>query len=154
MAVRPIVLLGDPVLRAVAAEVTVFDDALRLLAADMFDTMYGAPGRGLAAPQVGVSQRLCIMDPGWKDGEPNPKTFVNPHIAGASALMQTRAEGCLSIPGRTCRVVRPTEVFLRWQGLWGAWHEGWFYDVEAVCVQHEIDHLNGVLCIDYLEEPA
>lgn len=153
MAVRPIVLLGDPVLRAKAAAVTVFDDALRALAADMFDTMYTAYGRGLAAPQVGISQRLCIMDAGWKDGEPNPNTFVNPTIIDASAMMQTTAEGCLSIPGRTCRVVRPNQVFLRWQGLWGGWHERWFYEFDAVCVQHELDHLNGVLCIDYLEEP-
>ena len=150
---RPIVLLGDPVLRARAAVVTVFDDALRALADDMFDTMYAAPGRGLAAPQVGVSQRLFVMDTGWKEGEPDPKVLVNPRITDASAVMQTTAEGCLSIPGRTCRVVRPSTVFLRWQGLYGVSHEGWFYDFDAVCVQHEHDHLDGILCVDYLEEP-
>ena len=148
MAVRPIVQLGDPVLRARAAAVIRFDAALKTLAADMLDTMYAAPGRGLAAPQVGVSQRLFVMDIGWKEGAPNPQAFVNPRITDASDVLVPYTEGCLSIPGQTSRVARPDRVALVWQDLDGASHEGWFDGMAAVCVQHERDHLDGILCID------
>ena len=148
MAVRPIVLLGDPMLRARAAVVTAFDSGLKNLAADLLDTMYAAPGRGLAAPQVGVSQRLFVMDIGWKDGPPNPQVFVNPRITDASDVMVPFTEGCLSIPGQTSRVARPDRVELHWQDLDGAAHVGWFDGFAAVCVQHERDHLDGILCID------
>lgn len=153
MPVRPIVRLGDPVLRARAAVVTVFDAALRALAADMFDTMYAAPGRGLAAPQVGVLQRVFVMDIGWKDGAPAPQVFVNPRITDASDVMQTYAEGCLSIPGVVSRVARPDRVLVEWQDVDGVRHSGWFDGFAAVCVQHERDHLDGILCIDLPEVP-
>jgi peptide deformylase len=93
------------------------------------------------------------MDVGWKDGEPDPRVFVNPEIAGASEARVTREEGCLSIPDRVSRVTRPMEVTLRWQDLDGVPREGTFAGFAATCVQHEIDHLDGILCTDR-EEPA
>ena len=151
--IRPIVQVPDPVLRAVADPVERFDDGLRALAQDMMDTMYDAPGRGLAAPQVGLGLRLFVMDVGWKEGTPHPQVFVNPEIVDASAARVTREEGCLSIPGRVSRVTRPNEVSLRWRDLEGEAWEGRFEGFAATCVQHEIDHLDGILCIDR-EDPA
>jgi len=151
--IRPIVQIPDPVLREVASPVEAFDDGLRDLARDMLETMYEAPGRGLAAPQVGLGMRLFVMDVAWKEGDPDPQVFVNPEVLGASEEQVTREEGCLSIPGRVSRVSRPAEVALRWQDLGGEWQEDTFGGLKATCVQHEIDHLDGVLCIDR-EEPA
>ena len=152
MALRPIVQVPDPVLRGVAAPVERFDEGLRDLARDMLETMYAAPGRGLAAPQVGLGLRLFVMDVGWKEGAPDPQVFVNPEVLGVSDETATREEGCLSIPGRVSRVTRPAEVALRWLDLDGAVQEDTFGGFAATCVQHEIDHLDGVLCIDR-EEP-
>ncbi|EYD78026.1 Peptide deformylase [Rubellimicrobium mesophilum DSM 19309] len=151
--IRPIVHIPDPVLREVAAPVEAFDEGLRDLARDMLETMYDAPGRGLAAPQVGLPVRLFVMDVAWKDGEPDPQVFVNPEVIGTSHDMVTREEGCLSIPERVSRVSRPAEVALRWQDLGGEWQEDTFEGFAATCVQHELDHLDGILCIDR-EEPA
>ncbi len=151
--IRPIVQVPDPVLREVAQPVTEFDADLRALAQDMLETMYDAPGRGLAAPQVGLPMRLFVMDVAWKEGEPDPQVFVNPEVLGTSEDRVTREEGCLSIPGRMSRVSRPAEVALRWQDLDGEWQEDTFDGFAATCVQHELDHLDGVLCIDR-EEPA
>ena len=148
MPVRPIVLLGDPVLRARAAVVTDFGPALKTLAADMLDTMYAAPGRGLAAPQMGVSLRLFVMDVSWKTGDPAPQVFVNPRITDASDVLLPFTEGCLSIPGQTSRVARPDRIALQWQDLGGLPHDAWFDGFAAICVQHERDHLDGILCID------
>jgi peptide deformylase len=153
MAVRPIVLVPDPVLRAVAVPVERFDEDLRRLATDMLETMYAAPGRGLAAPQVGGSLRLFVMDAGWREGAPDPQAFANPRIEAASEAREAREEGCLSIPDRIVRVSRPAAVTLAWQDLDGAPRRGAFEGFAATCVQHEIDHLDGVLCTD-LEEPA
>jgi peptide deformylase len=151
--IRRIVQVPDPVLREVARPVTGFDADLRALAQDMLETMYDAPGRGLAAPQIGLGLRLFVMDVAWKDGEPEPMVFVNPEVLGTSEDRVTREEGCLSIPGRVSRVSRPAEVALRWQDLEGEWQEDTFDGFAATCVQHELDHLDGVLCIDR-EEPA
>ena len=151
--IRPIVQIPDPVLRETCAPVEAFDAALRDLADDMLATMYDAPGRGLAAPQIGQPIRLFVMDVGWKEGEPRPQVFVNPEIVEASEERVTREEGCLSIPGRLSRVSRPAEVALRWQDLDGAPREGRFDGFAATCVQHELDHLDGVLCTDR-EEPS
>jgi peptide deformylase len=150
--IRPIVQVPDSVLRQVAAPVEAFDEGLKALAQDMLETMYDAPGRGLAAPQVGLPLRLFVMDVAWKEGTPEPHVFVNPVVVGASEERVTREEGCLSIPGRLSRVTRPSEVSLRWQDLDGGTREGSFGGFAATCVQHEIDHLDGVLCIDR-EEP-
>ncbi len=148
MALRPILLHPDPVLRTRCAPVAGFDAGLRALVADMFETMYDAPGRGLAAPQVGEALRLLVMDTGWKDGASAPQVFVNPVILSGSEAQAVHEEACLSIPGQSSRVRRPATVTLRWQDLDGAVHEGAFDGIGAVCVQHEYDHLDGILCID------
>jgi peptide deformylase len=151
MALHPIVQVPDPVLRGVAASVENIDE-VRDLARDMLETMYAAPGRGLAAPQVGLPLRLFVMDVGWKEGAPAPRVFVNPEVLGVSDETATREEGCLSIPGRVSRVTRPAEVALRWLDLDGAVQEDTFGGFAATCVQHEIDHLDGILCTDREEE--
>ena len=151
--IRPIVQVPDPVLREVARPVTGFDADLQALAQDMLETMYDAPGRGLAAPQIGLGLRLFVMDVAWKDGTSDPRVFVNPEVVEASEETVTREEGCLSIPGRTSRVTRPGAVTLRWQDPDGLAQEERFEGFAATCVQHEIDHLDGILCTDR-EEPA
>lgn len=151
--IRPIVQVPDPVLRGVAAPVERIDDGLRDLARDMLETMYAAPGRGLAAPQVGLPLRLFVMDVGWKEGAPAPMVLLNPEVLGVSEETALREEGCLSIPGRLSRVRRPAQVALRWLDLDGAAREDSFDGFAATCVQHEIDHLDGVLCIDREEPP-
>lgn len=145
MAVMPVVQIGDAVLERVAAPVTDFDAGLRGLIADMFDTMYDAPGRGLAAPQVGIARRLFVVDVDWKDATPNPVAFINPVVTGFADEVATMTEGCLSIPGRSFDVARPVWVELTWQDVDGAAHKGRFDGIMGVCVQHEFDHLNGVL---------
>ncbi len=147
MAIR---VLPDPVLRMVCAPVTAFDQDLARLAQDMFETMYDAPGRGLAAPQVGILQRLFVMDAGWKTGEPTPQVFVNPVILSASEDQVLFEEACLSIPGRLCSVMRPGEVAVQWHSLDREPMQKDFGGFEARCIQHELDHLDGVLCIDHV----
>jgi len=147
--ILPIVQYPDPVLREKCAPILEFTPDLHQLAADMFDTMYDSPGRGLAAPQVGVTKRLFVTDTTWKDGTRTPLIFVNPEISGTSDDQQTNNEGCLSIPGRLSPVTRPARLRLRWQDLEGDTHTGEFSGFAAACVLHELDHLNGVLCIDY-----
>ena len=139
---------GDPVLRAVAAPVTAFDDDLALLVAEMLATMYAAPGRGLAAPQVGVSQRVFVIDTTWKYGDPDPQAFVNPQIIARSKTTATAVEACLSIPDRAFAVTRPIWVDMRWQDIAGDVQQGRFDGVAAICVCHEYDHLEGVLITD------
>ena len=149
---RPIVTVPDESLRRVASPVQDFA-AVPDLARDMLEAMYAAPGRGLAAPQVGVGLRLFVMDPGWKEGRPEPRVLVNPEVTWSSPETEVAEEGCLSIPGRTSRVRRPVAVRLRFQDEGGAPREEGFDGFAARCAQHEIDHLDGVLCIDR-EEPA
>lgn len=144
--------LPDPRLRAVCAPVGQVDDEVRALAKDMLAAMYAAPGRGLAAPQVGVMKRLFVMDTTWKEGEPSPAVFVDPVVLARSQQLARGAEGCLSIPGFTVEVERPAAVRLGWTALDGSAAEGWFDGFAAVCVQHEVDHLDGRLCIDLLSE--
>lgn len=153
MAVRPLVLHPDARLRVTCAPVVDFDGNLRALAADMFDTMYAAPGRGLAAPQVGMTCRMFVMDADWKEGPPAPRVFVNPEILRASDGRQVYEETCLSVPGRSRRIARPAEVALRWRDGEGRPHEAVFVGVAAVIVQHEIDHLDGVLLLDHPAVP-
>lgn len=149
MAMRRILTQPDPALRAVCAEVVGFGEALRALVDDMFETMYAATGRGLAAPQVGELHRVFVMDCTWKDGDRAPRVFVNPVIVSRSEACSSYQEGCLSIPGQTTEVSRPSEVEMQWQTVDGERQSARFDGFEAVCVQHELDHLNGVLCIDY-----
>jgi peptide deformylase len=117
----------------------------------MLDAMYAAPGRGLAAPQVGVTQRLFVMDTTWKDAAPTPQVFVNPQIIWCSETATTMDEGCLSIPGQLVPVTRPAEVDLRWQSLDGTTQQARQTGFAAACVQHEVDHLDGILCTDHAE---
>jgi peptide deformylase len=148
MTVLAIRKVPDPVLREVCTRVTVFDADLQRLTDDMLETMYAAPGRGLAAPQVGVLSRIFVMDAGWKTGDPTPMVFVNPDVLAASKTVVTQPEGCLSIPDDLTDVTRPDKVRLRWQDIAGAAHEADFTDFSAACTQHEIDHLDGILITD------
>jgi peptide deformylase len=152
MALRPVLKLPDERLRQACAAVTLFDAALKQLADDMLETMYGAVGRGLAGPQVGAMQRIFVMDTGWKEGRPSPQVFVNPEIKDTIGAV-TNVEGCLSIPDHPVRISRPAIVRMAWQDLAGRRCEGFFQDFAAICVQHERDHLVGVLCIDYPNLP-
>ena len=149
MSLRPILTLPDPRLRQTCAPVAAFDADLEALVADMFETMYAAPGRGLAAPQVGVMRRLFVMDVGWKEGASDPRVFVNPRIVpaegGVTAVM---TEQCLSIPDRAVRLERPARVRLCWQDTAGRADAAEFDGFAARCIQHECDHLDGLLCID------
>lgn len=147
MTARPILHLPDPRLRQACAPVTEFDGALGRLALDMLATMYAAPGRGLAGPQIGEMRRIFVMDCTWKEGRPDPQVMVNPEILAARGAAE-HEEGCLSVPGLSVPVVRPDHVRLRWQDLAGDWHEGDFSGFAAVCIQHERDHLDGILHID------
>jgi peptide deformylase len=151
MTIRPILIHPDPRLKTVADPVADVDDELRRLAEDMLETMYDAPGSGLAAPQVGVLRRVFVMDSAKKEGvEPKPMVVLNPEIVAASDETKVYEEGCLSIPEIFADVERPAEVTMRWMGLDGEEHEQGFDGFAAVCVQHELDHLNGRLYIDYL----
>ena len=132
----------------------VLSDALQALAEDMLQTMYAAQGRGLAAPQVGRLVRLFVMDIGWKDGARPPVAMVNPEVLRVSDERASGPEGCLSIPGPLTVVERAAEVRLRWTGLDGAAREEDFAGFASVCVQHEIDHLDGILTLDRIGPEA
>ncbi|MEO0676383.1 MAG: peptide deformylase [Pseudomonadota bacterium] len=149
--IRPLVLHPGPRLSEVSATVDAFDEDLAALVRDLFDTMYDAPGRGLAAIQIGVAARVFVMDAGWKDGAPSPITFVNPVITDHGTELAVQEEGCLSIPNTPRRVARPAQVTLRWQDIHGAPQERTFTGFEAACVQHEFDHLEGVTILDHPE---
>jgi peptide deformylase len=150
MAIRPILIHPDPRLRKPAAPVEAVDDGIRALAEDMLATMYEAPGIGLAATQLGVMKRIMVMDCAGKDEPEQPMVLLNPEILWASEETETSEEGCLSIPEIYDDVTRPARVRVRWLGLDGETREQEFGDRWAVCVQHEVDHLNGRLFIDYL----
>jgi peptide deformylase len=147
----PILYVPAPVLRAKARLVGPADaDRVRELAPRMLATMYEAPGIGLAAPQVGESLRLVVIDVSGKEEEPRPIVLVNPEVVGASKELATREEGCLSLPNMYAEVTRPAAVKVRYQDLEGAKKEIEGDGLLAACLQHEIDHLNGVLFVDYL----
>ena len=147
----PILIHPDPRLKKVCAPVDDVSDALRQLADDMLETMYAAPGIGLAAPQVGVMSRMLVLDCVKDDGEaPNPMVMFNPEILASSDAQNTYEEGCLSIPDQFADVTRPAEVEMRWMDRDGNEQTAGFDGLWATCAQHEIDHLNGKLFIDYL----
>ena len=152
MAQRPILTLPDPRLRLVSARVDKPDAELRKLVDDMFETMYAAPGIGLAAIQVGVPKRVVTMDLAKKDGPKEPKVYVNPELLWASEERATYEEGCLSIPEYYDEVERPAQVKVRYTDLEGQIQEIEANGLLATCLQHEIDHLNGVLFVDYLSK--
>jgi peptide deformylase len=147
----PILIHPDPRLKKVAAPVPDLSDELRQLADDMLETMYDAPGIGLAAPQVGVGSRLIVLDCVKEEGAPpRPLAMFNPEVVASSDETSVYEEGCLSIPETYADVTRPAEVTVRWMDRDGNPAEETFDGLWAVCVQHEIDHLNGKLFIDYL----
>ena len=150
MTVRPMILLPDPVLRQRSAPVSRVDDDLRRLAADMLETMYEAPGIGLAAVQVGEPIRLITMDVADKDETPEPLVLINPEILSVGDEPNVHEEGCLSIPDYYADVERPGSVRVRWTDLDGEAHEREADGLFATCVQHEMDHLDGTLFIDHL----
>ncbi|HWA63781.1 MAG TPA: peptide deformylase [Caulobacteraceae bacterium] len=138
------------VLKQVSEPVETVDDELRALMDDMLETMYEAPGIGLAAIQVGVAKRVIVMDISRGEGEREPRYFVNPEILWASEETQPYEEGCLSVPEIYDEVERPAKVKLRYLGYDGKEVIEEAEGLYAVCIQHEMDHLNGVLFIDYL----
>ena len=170
MAIREILEVPDPRLKEVSKPVDKFDDELKTLVADMFETMYDAPGIGLAAIQVGVPLRVLVIDlqPEDEDAEPEvctahgdehhthrpvkrePRVFVNPEILDPSADHTLYNEGCLSVPDIYADVERPSTIRARWQDLDGKVHEENMEGLMATCLQHEMDHLEGILFIDHL----
>lgn len=149
MTIRPILIHPDPRLKKLCDPVTEITDDLRKAADEMLETMYDAPGVGLAGPQVGLMKRILVMDC-VKDPEatPRPMVLMNPEITWTSDALNTYEEGCLSIPDQYADVTRPAEVRVRWMGLDGKPQEEHFTGLWATCVQHEIDHLNGKLFIE------
>jgi len=150
MTVHNIVLLADPVLRQKAEPVKEVDEDIRHLLDDMVETMYDAVGIGLAAPQIGISKRLIVMDCAKDDNPPEIWKMVNPEITRRSDETSKIEEGCLSIPGYNGDVARPAEVDVRYLDSDGNLQEMTATGLLAACVQHEIDHLDGVLFIDHL----
>jgi peptide deformylase len=150
MAVRPILTIPDPLLRKQARPVERVDAELRRLAEDMLATMYDAPGIGLAAPQIGVSRRLIVMDPAKDEQPKSPIVMINPDILTRSKEMRVHEEGCLSIPDFTAEIERPALTRVAYIDLEGEQQEAELEGIWSTLVQHEIDHLNGVLFIDYL----
>ncbi|MBJ3764188.1 peptide deformylase [Maribius pontilimi] len=152
MSIRPILIHPDPRLKKVADPVGTPTDEIRALAEDMLQTMYDAPGIGLAAPQIGVSSRLLVMDCVKEEGAaPRPLVLIDPVVVWAADELSTYEEGCLSIPEQYADVERPAAVEVRWTDLDGAEMSERFEGLWATCVQHEIDHLDGKLFIDYLK---
>ncbi|ODT87728.1 peptide deformylase [Phenylobacterium sp. SCN 70-31] len=150
MALREIITVPNPLLKQVSAPVERVDDDLRALMDDMLETMYDAPGIGLAAIQIGVAKRVIVMDLAREGEEKQPRFFVNPEILWASDDTAPYEEGCLSVPEFYDEVERPANVKLRYLNYQGETVEEDAEGLYAVCIQHEMDHLNGVLFIDHL----
>jgi len=150
MAKREILVLPDARLRAVADEIPEVDASVKQLAADMLETMYAAPGIGLAAPQIGEMKRIVVMDLAKEGEKPDPIVMINPEILKYSDETVTTEEGCLSIPEIYYDVERPAEITVKYTDLDGKTVERDAKDRLAICIQHELDHLDGVLYIDYL----
>ncbi|GGF49087.1 peptide deformylase [Azorhizobium oxalatiphilum] len=150
MAIRPILIIPEPQLRQISQPITKIDKEVERLAADMLETMYDAPGIGLAAIQVGVKKRIVTIDVAREDAPKSPIVLINPEIVSVSEELSVYNEGCLSIPEYYEEVERPAQVRVRYQDIKGQTHEIDADGLLATCVQHEIDHLNGVLFIDHL----
>jgi peptide deformylase len=152
MALRDIIILPDKRLRSVSKPVVAIGDEIRTLVADMFETMYEAPGIGLAAIQVGVPSRVIVMDLSKREAEAEPRVFINPEITWSSEEKSLYEEGCLSIPDVHEDVERPARVKIRYLDLEGKPREEDAEGLFATCIQHEVDHLNGVLFIDHISK--
>ena len=157
MAIRPIIETPDPLLRTISTPVDAIDDDLQVLIDDMLETMYDAPGIGLAAIQVGVPKRVLVIDlqepESDEEGAPpvkNPMVFINPQILEGSAEQSVYNEGCLSVPEQYAEVERPARIRASWMDRKGRIHEEELEGLLATCLQHEMDHLEGILFIDHL----
>jgi peptide deformylase len=155
MAILPIVEVPDPRLRLVSTPVEAVDDDVRTLIGDMFDTMYDAPGIGLAAIQVGVPKRLIVMDlqeEEDEEGKPirHPRVFINPEIHEPAEEYSVYTEGCLSVPDQFADVERPARCRVTWLDEKGVAHDELFEGLLATCIQHEMDHLEGIVFLDHL----
>ncbi|MCF2871814.1 peptide deformylase [Octadecabacter sp. G9-8] len=149
MATRSIRLWPDPVLTQPCARIDLDDPALPDLVQDLFDTMYAAKGRGLAAPQIGVLKNVFVVDVTWKEGTPDPRAFINPRAFAVMGDDLTLDEQCLSIPGLPMQVTRLDLVELGWDNLDGSYSHAPFDGMFARCIQHEFDHLNGTVIFDH-----
>lgn len=154
MTIRPILIAPDPVLNTVSKPVEVIDDAIRELAADMFDTMYAEKGIGLAAVQVGELKRMLVADVEWREGgDPGTQyVLINPEILEEDATPHVYKEGCLSFPEQFAEVTRPAGVKIKYQNLAGKVVEETFEGLLATCIQHEIDHINGINFVDHISK--
>jgi len=152
MSLKPILLVPHAALREQTAPIGLFDKRVKLLADDMLETMYEGQGIGLAGPQIGALERILVMDIAGEGEKPNPLQLVNPEIVWSSEEQSAYNEGCLSIPGQYGEVVRPAEVKVRYQTPSGEEKELNASGLLATCVQHEIDHLHGILFIDHLSK--
>ncbi len=155
MTVMTVLEVPDPRLRLVAEPVETVDDSIRTLVADMIETMYDSNGIGLAATQVGVQKRVLVIDLQDEQGEDekpikNPKAYINAEIVSVSDEVSTYNEGCLSIPDQYAEVARPARCRVKWLDETGAAHEEDLDGLLSTCMQHEIDHLDGVLFIDHI----
>ncbi|PZU11485.1 peptide deformylase [Sphingomonas sp.] len=157
MAIRPILEAPDPRLRVKSVPVDTVDDDLRALIADMFETMYDAPGIGLAAVQIGVPKRVLVIDLQEQEGEDGerirePRVFINPELSDPAEDKSVYNEGCLSVPDQYADVERPVAIQARWLDEDGVQHDERIEGMLATCLQHEMDHLEGVLFIDHLSK--
>ena len=152
MPIKPLIILPDPILRQVSKPVERVDGPLRKLADDMLATMYDAPGIGLAAIQIGEPVRMLVIDLAKEDETPAPHVFINPEILSSADTRSVYEEGCLSIPDYYAEVERPATVRVRYLGLDGKQHEEEASGLLATCLQHELDHLDGVLFIDHISK--
>ena len=152
MAILPILVAPDPRLKTKAKAVEKVDDGIRQLMDDMLETMYQAPGIGLAAPQVGVAKRVVVIDVAKEDEEPQPLRMVNPEIIWASDDEELYEEGCLSLPEQFADVVRSVAVRVRYVDHQNEIREFDADDILGICVQHEIDHLEGTLFVDHISK--
>ena len=150
MTIKPLIILPDPLLRQVSAPIERVDADLGRLADDMLETMYDAPGIGLAAIQIGVPRRMLVIDLAKDGEEKQPQVFINPEILSSSESRSVYEEGCLSIPEYYAEVERPAEVELKYLDREGKERHLKADGLLATCLQHEIDHLNGVLFIDHI----
>ena len=152
MALRQILIEPNEVLRKKSTPVDKVDSDIQKLMDDMLETMYAAPGIGLAAIQVGVPKRIIVLDIAQKEGQKNPMFFVNPEIINKSENKSTYEEGCLSVPGQFAEIDRPEECFVKYLDYNGQPKEIKAEGMLATCIQHEMDHLEGILFIDYLSK--
>jgi peptide deformylase len=152
MTIKPLIILPDPLLRQLSKPLERVDDSLRKLADDMLETMYDAPGIGLAAIQIGEPLRMLVIDLAKEDEKPAPQVFINPEVLESSDERSVYEEGCLSIPDYYAEVERPASVRVKFLDRDGKEQEVTADGLLATCLQHEIDHLNGVLFIDHISK--